>query len=268
MPRPRPGGAFALVGGALASLLLSACVETGDFGRPRPSIWNEALSTTGSIAAWTRGEPVSAYVFTDDEEELRRRAWRFLMPAHERAWFERQLANIVRARVLPVAAQPNGRAVYFAALMRDHGRSPASRYRRLSEDVFADAKLMEPFAFVTARVSRPTRRACARSPMSATLPRGRRARRRSGSPRTDASLPGCGGRSTDAPPPIVTRSSTSSSKRRKRTGLRSSGRFAPLRSAEFFSTAFPAAHGRPAAACRRQRKWWRLRQSFRATRWS
>jgi hypothetical protein len=152
--------------------------------------------------------------------------------------------------------------------MRDHGRSPASRYRRLSEDVFADAKLMEPFAFVTARVSRPTRRACARSPMSATLPRGRRARRRSGSPRTDASLPGCGGRSTDAPPPIVTRSSTSSSKRRKRTGLRSSGRFAPLRSAEFFSTAFPAAHGRPAAACRRQRKWWRLRQSFRATRWS
>ena len=152
MPRPRPGGAFALVGGALASLLLSACVETGDFGRPRPSIWNEALSTTGSIAAWTRGEPVSAYVFTDDEEELRRRAWRFLMPAHERAWFERQLANIVRARVLPVAAQPNGRAVYFAALMRDHGRSPASRYRRLSEDVFADAKLMEPFAFVAARV--------------------------------------------------------------------------------------------------------------------
>jgi hypothetical protein len=150
-PEPRRGRAFGLIGVAL-SVLLSACVETGDFGRPRPSIWNDALSTTGSIAAGARGEPVSAYVFTDDEEELRRRAWRFLMPAHERAWFERQLANVVRARVLPVAAQPNGRAVYFAALMSDHGRSPASRYRRLSEDVFADAKLIEPFAFAAARV--------------------------------------------------------------------------------------------------------------------
>jgi hypothetical protein len=129
-------------------------VETGDFGRPRPSIWNEALATTGSIAAWTRGEPVSSSIFTDDEDELRRRAWRFIMPAHERAWFERQLSNLVRTRVLPVTAQPNGRAVYFRALMRDHGRSPSSRYRRLSEDVFADTKLMEPFAFVAARVIR------------------------------------------------------------------------------------------------------------------
>ena len=42
--------------------------------------------------------------------------------------------------------------LYFRALMRDQGRSPASRYRRLSQDVVADAKLMEPFAFVAARV--------------------------------------------------------------------------------------------------------------------
>lgn len=137
----------------LLALLASACVETGDFGRPRPSLWNDvALPATGSIAARLRGEPVSSYVLTDDEDELRRRAWRFVMPAHERSFFERQLAELVRARVLPVHGGPAFRASYFHALMRDGGASPSSRYRRLAEDVVADAKLMAPFALTAARV--------------------------------------------------------------------------------------------------------------------
>lgn len=116
-------------------------------------MWNDlALPATGSIAARLRGEPVSAFVFTDDEEELRRRAWRFIMPAHERSWFERQLAELVRTRVLPVHGGLGFRASYFHALMRDGGRSPSSRYRRLSEDAVADATLIEPFAFTAARV--------------------------------------------------------------------------------------------------------------------
>lgn len=139
----------------LLSLLAAACVETGDFGRPRPSLWNDvALPATGSIAARLRGEPVSSYVFTDDEDELRRRAWRFVMPAHERSFFERQLAELVRTRVLPVHGGPAFRASYFHALMRDGGASPSSRYRRLAEDVVADAKLMAPFALTAARVLR------------------------------------------------------------------------------------------------------------------
>ena len=99
-----------------------------------------------------RGEPVSGFVFTDDENELRRRAWRFIMPAHERSWFERRLAALAFARVLPASADPAFRASYFSALMADGGRSPSSRYRRLSEDIVADAKLVEPFAFTAARV--------------------------------------------------------------------------------------------------------------------
>jgi hypothetical protein len=95
---------------------------------------------------------VSAYVFTDDEEELRRRAWRFIMPAHERAFFERRLAELAAKRVLPMGFGRDDRAAYFRALMRDGGPSPASRYRRLSEDAAADAKLIGPFALVAARV--------------------------------------------------------------------------------------------------------------------
>jgi hypothetical protein len=137
----------------LIGLLAGACVETGDFGRPRPSLWNDlALPATGSLAARIRGEPLSPYVFTDDEQELRRRAWRFLMPAHERAWFERRLGEIVATRILPMSFGRNDRASYFGALMRDGGVSPASRYRRLSEDATADAKLIDPFAIIAARV--------------------------------------------------------------------------------------------------------------------
>ena len=99
-----------------------------------------------------RGEPVSAFVLTDDETALRDRAWRFLMPAQERAWFDRSIAELVRTRVLPPTARPGDRTSYHRVLMRDGGRSPVSRYRRLSEDIIADAVLIGPFVVMATRV--------------------------------------------------------------------------------------------------------------------
>jgi hypothetical protein len=134
-------------------LALAGCAETGDFGRPKSSLWNDVvLPATGSLAAEARGEPVSRYIHTDDEDELRHRAWRFIMPAHERSWFEAIIANLVRTRVLPLELQPADRTAYHHALMGGPLRSPASRYRRLSEDAFADAKLIAPFAVIASRV--------------------------------------------------------------------------------------------------------------------
>ncbi len=134
-------------------LLLMGCAETGDLGRPRSSVWSDAvLPAAGGLAARYREEPVSGSALTDDEDELRRRAWRFLMPAHERAWFDRQVAALVRARVLPAAWRPRARAAYLAALEADPIRSPIARYRRLAEDVAADHALVVPFAVVAARV--------------------------------------------------------------------------------------------------------------------
>ena len=64
---------------------LGAASRSGDFGRPKQSFWNDViLPTAGSKAARVRGEAVSGYPFTDAEDELRDRSWRFLMPAHER----------------------------------------------------------------------------------------------------------------------------------------------------------------------------------------
>jgi hypothetical protein len=153
-----PGGASLPSLRALSSVrallllapLVAACAQTGDFGRPVPSTWNALVATTGSVAAVGREEPVSGFALTDDETELRDRAWRFLMPAHERASFAALVANMTRSRVLPASWHPSDPAIYFEALAP--ARSPASRYRRLSEDVVADGRLLPPFALVAARV--------------------------------------------------------------------------------------------------------------------
>lgn len=139
-------------GAAILGLALGACVETGDFGRPRATVWSDLTERTGTVAATLRGEPVSGFMLTDDETELRDRAWRFLMPAHERAWFTRALSELTRTRVLPPAMHPVNPAVYHANLMGGDLRSPASRYRRLGEDILADAKLIGPFAAAAGRV--------------------------------------------------------------------------------------------------------------------
>lgn len=137
---------------ALALAAASGCVERGDFGRVKPSVWNEIVSQTGAVAAASRGEPVSPNPLTDDEQELRGRAWRFLVPARDRPWFDRALAELVATRVVPAdAIEPDGSA-YHRGLRMEGGRSPASMYRRLSEDAAADARLVGPFARTAIRV--------------------------------------------------------------------------------------------------------------------
>jgi hypothetical protein len=137
----------------LLSFSAAGCVQTGDFGRPRASFWNDVVvPETGALAAHLRNEPVSRYPLTDDENELRDRAWRFLMPAKERFWFETAIADLVRTRILPVDLYPADRTAYHDALTSESFRSPASRYRQLSEDAFADLKLIAPFAARASRV--------------------------------------------------------------------------------------------------------------------
>jgi hypothetical protein len=144
-------GSFAVL--AALAFALAACAETGDFGRPRASVWSATLlPAAGGLAAAYREEPVSPFALTDDEGELRDRAWRFLAPAHERAWFDRQVSALVRARVLPLHLRPRDPAAYHAALVTDPARSPVSRYRRLGEDVAADRALIAPFGLVASRV--------------------------------------------------------------------------------------------------------------------
>jgi hypothetical protein len=132
---------------------LSACVEKGDFGRPKQSYWNDViLPNAGSKAARERGEAVSGYPLTEAEDELRDRSWRFLMPAHERSKFDNRVANLARTRILPPHIKPEDTAAYYRTLLGVRARSPASRYRRIGEDAQADAALIAPFAEVARTV--------------------------------------------------------------------------------------------------------------------
>lgn len=136
----------------LAPLLLAACAQEGDFGRPARSAWNGLIDTTGTLAARERGAPASASPLTDDEHTLRDRAWRFLMPAADRPVFEEALANLTRARVLPPSWRSDDIPAYHAGLIAEPFRSPFSRYRRLSDDAVADGRLIPPFAALAGRV--------------------------------------------------------------------------------------------------------------------
>jgi hypothetical protein len=136
---------------------LSGCLtETGDLGRPRPSIWNDSiLPRAGLASAALRGEPTALHFkYTDDESELRDRAWRFIMPAQERSLFDRQVQEMARTRILPVAVQSVDLSEYFFALRSETFHSPASRYRRLGEDATADRQLLPNFRGNALRVIR------------------------------------------------------------------------------------------------------------------
>lgn len=131
---------------ALVCSGLVACARTGDFGRPVPSLVNDTvLPFAGGVAATARGEAVSHFMLTDDERELRDRAWRFLMPAHESAFFQRQVAELSRTRVLPRMAWRGDREAYLRPLRWSRGVSPSPLFRRIGEDASADRTLIAPF---------------------------------------------------------------------------------------------------------------------------
>ena len=134
--------------------LVAACAQQGDFGRPAPTAWNSLIDAAGTVAAHERGEPASLFPFTEDERALRDRAWRFLMPARERSLFDAALDNLTRARVLPASWRLSDPAAYYEAITGVPFRSAISRYRRLSDDLVADGRLIPAFAETAARVVR------------------------------------------------------------------------------------------------------------------
>ncbi|ACL55749.1 hypothetical protein [Methylobacterium nodulans] len=137
----------------LALPFAASCVQQGDFGRPAPTAWNSLIGAAGPLTARVQGEPVSLFPFTDDERTLRERAWRYLMPARDRSLFETALSDLTRAG-LPAEWRPTDPAGYFEAILAENARSPVSRYRRLSDDVTADGRLIPAFAETAARVVR------------------------------------------------------------------------------------------------------------------
>lgn len=83
---------------------------------------------------------------------MRDRAWRFVMPAHEKAIFERVLADLAYAGILPAGVLGEEPGSYLTTLRLEGGRSPVSRFRRLGEDILGDRALIPPFCVIAQRV--------------------------------------------------------------------------------------------------------------------
>ena len=137
---------------------LAACAETGDFGRPTPNLYSQKIAPlVGTTAALVRGEPGSFSMLTDDEAELRNRAYRFLMPAADRSVFDRQLAELTASRVLPRDLLDFDETAYFQALWLRGDRSPRSRYQSMREDMEGDRLLLGQFVALSCRVKETDR---------------------------------------------------------------------------------------------------------------
>ena len=127
--KPCAGFGLGAVGSALLlALLASACTATtGDLGRPRPTVWSQLLAPeAGFLAASARGEAASPFRLTDDEEQMRDRAWRFIMPGSSHSVFQGEVSNLAHARILPVSAQSTDVSDYFRGLTSVSFASPSS----------------------------------------------------------------------------------------------------------------------------------------------
>lgn len=133
-------------------LLAAGCAAPmGDFNRPQTSLFHdEVLPAVGKFVAAGRGEPVSRAPLTDDERELRDRAYAILMPPLKRQEWERSFAEMRRTRIFANNFPRFDSIGYAETLLDTPRRSSTARYARLIEDIRADTSLAGSF-FATAR---------------------------------------------------------------------------------------------------------------------
>lgn len=170
--------ATGLVGMTLMALLTACGRPTGDFGRAEPSYLHDTIlpSLGDVVAEKRRAEPVSDLPMTDDEIELRDRAWNFVRAPHVRDWWLDTLVEGERTRILPMLKGQGQMSPELAAtfpkwslpllnpaydtsryhkyLLGEAYASSESRWQRLITDIGADTALVPPFCEVAARVRR------------------------------------------------------------------------------------------------------------------
>ncbi len=96
-------------------------------------------------------EPVSSFNLADQEQEMRDRIWRYLVAPHAYDWFQANIAELQRTRILPISdkAMPTDR--YYRWLHSEHFASSQTRYSRIGDDATSDIEMMPPtFAAICA----------------------------------------------------------------------------------------------------------------------
>lgn len=133
----------------LAGGLAGCAAEAGDFGRPVKGYVNDVvMPKVGDWRARQRGEPVSDFMLTDDEEELRARSYRFIMPIHLDAFKKRNEAEWVRTRIWPDSLYRPDPTLYYRLMRKDGYKSNYGRWNAIIDEISADIPLITPYFVV------------------------------------------------------------------------------------------------------------------------
>ena len=124
--------------------------QTGDFGRPKPSLLE------GLIPKQFWQGPVTGYSWyplTDLEQELRDRSYALIRPNEPRGNWNIYIAGFGIAHLLPPPMTYYDYTEYARMLLSTPARSEASSYNRVIEDTTADGGLVRPFVAVACAVA-------------------------------------------------------------------------------------------------------------------
>jgi hypothetical protein len=137
-------------GFALLSAPDSHAQPLGDFGRPKPSLFEGLIPKQfwkGPV------EPQSAFPLTDLEVELRDRSYALIRPNEPRGKWNVYIAEFQLAHMFPPEFdEPYDYTEYGRMLLQTLARSEASSYNRLIEDMAADGALVAPFVRVACTI--------------------------------------------------------------------------------------------------------------------
>src|ERR1043166_1733991 len=132
------------------ALAAPAYAQTGDFGRPKPSLLEGLIPPQfwkGPVIGY------SGFPFTDLELELRDRSYVLLRPNEWRGNWTLYIAGFQLAHLVPPAFLYYDHTEYARMLLWTPARSEASSYNRLIEDMDADGRLIGPFVSVACAVA-------------------------------------------------------------------------------------------------------------------
>jgi hypothetical protein len=141
-----------------AACLSGGCVLNGDFGRIRPELTAENMHDwVGRDAAVGVGGPISEFRTTDQERDLRDRAYALIEPPYNRGRWD----SVMREWGLSRDAekpQPFDRTEYLYKLHKVYRRSEASAYAQIVTDARNDVERLQPFFAAATRVTDMDRR--------------------------------------------------------------------------------------------------------------
>lgn len=163
-----------LAGPLALCVSLAGCVArpVGDFGRAAPSWTHDtAMPAAGDFIAANRGEPVSRFNKTDQEEEMHNRVWRFLVAAHAKDWQFDSAVELQRTRIVRPRDERFTIERYYQWLSSTTYQSSRTRYATVGSHISADLDtLPTTFAAICAVIEIDRQRAVAYAGLQNQLP--------------------------------------------------------------------------------------------------